>query len=103
MGRTGVVVAIFSDSSGAGAVVAVLGNDGRAGAVVTVFSDSGTGAVITVGGKGMGGQDGQSQGEDQFGVHGGCSRSEERRVGQECVSTCRSRWGRLQSKKKIEE
>src|SRR3546814_18551099 len=24
-----------------------------------------------------------------------CSRSEERRVGKECVSTCRSRWARL--------
>src|SRR3546814_20963782 len=27
-------------------------------------------------------------------------RSEERRVGKECVSTCRSRWTRLHSKKK---
>src|SRR3546814_9824151 len=26
------------------------------------------------------------------GIHGVASRSEERRVGQECVSTCRSRW-----------
>src|SRR3546814_13966609 len=28
------------------------------------------------------------------------SRSEERRVGKECVSTCRSRWSRLHEKKK---
>src|SRR3546814_2402752 len=26
------------------------------------------------------------------GIYGVCSRSEERRVGKECVSTCRSRW-----------
>src|SRR3546814_17386679 len=30
----------------------------------------------------------------------GPSRSEERRVGQECVSTCRYRWWRVHSKKK---
>src|SRR3546814_12960252 len=30
----------------------------------------------------------------------GC-RSEERRVGKECVSTCRSRWSQYHSKKKI--
>src|SRR3546814_17523610 len=29
-----------------------------------------------------------------------CSRSEERRVGEECVSTCRSRWSPEHSKKK---
>src|SRR3546814_14663250 len=29
-----------------------------------------------------------------------CSRSAERRVGTECVSTCRSRWSRYHSKKK---
>src|SRR3546814_9234080 len=29
-----------------------------------------------------------------------CSRSEERRVGKECVSTCRSRWSPYQYKKK---
>src|SRR3546814_16049340 len=28
-------------------------------------------------------------------------RSEERRVGKECVSTCRSRWSRSHSKKKL--
>src|SRR3546814_12144789 len=31
----------------------------------------------------------------------GCGRSEERRVGKECVSTCRSRWSPFHSKKKI--
>src|SRR3546814_15757504 len=31
---------------------------------------------------------------------GARSRSEERRVGKECVSTCRSRWSPLHSKKK---
>src|SRR3546814_14286013 len=30
---------------------------------------------------------------------GGCARSEERRVGKECVSTCRSRWSPYHSKK----
>src|SRR3546814_17013665 len=30
----------------------------------------------------------------------GVARSEERRVGQECVSTCRSRWSPYHSKKK---
>src|SRR3546814_11353452 len=30
-------------------------------------------------------------------------RSEERRVGKECVSTCRSRWSRYHSKKKRDE
>src|SRR3546814_18473530 len=34
------------------------------------------------------------------GPHSGC-RSEERRVGQECVSTCRSRWSPYHLKKKI--
>src|SRR3546814_12237103 len=29
------------------------------------------------------------------------TRSEERRVGKECVSTCRSRWSQYHSKKKI--
>src|SRR3546814_1484410 len=32
----------------------------------------------------------------------GCERSEERRVGKECVSTCRSRWSPYHSKKKNE-
>src|SRR3546814_13991274 len=32
---------------------------------------------------------------------GGCPRSEERRVGKECVSTCRSRWSPYHYKKKI--
>src|SRR3546814_21055487 len=31
------------------------------------------------------------------------ARSEERRVGKECVSTCRSRWGPYHSKKKNQE
>src|SRR3546814_13411743 len=30
--------------------------------------------------------------EGWFGPHGGLGRSEERRVGKECVSTCRTRW-----------
>src|SRR3546814_16754887 len=30
----------------------------------------------------------------------GCGRSEERRVGKECVSTCRSRWSQYHKKKK---
>src|SRR3546814_20815482 len=32
--------------------------------------------------------------------HGGYRRSEERRVGKECVRTCRSRWSPYNSKKK---
>src|SRR3546814_18972989 len=31
-----------------------------------------------------------------------CSRSEERRVGKECVSTCRSRWSPYDSKKRYD-
>src|SRR3546814_18339760 len=34
-------------------------------------------------------------------VEGRVPRSEERRVGKECVSTCRSRWSPYHSKKKI--
>src|SRR3546814_16530534 len=34
---------------------------------------------------------------------GGARRSEERRVGKECVSTCRSRWWLCHSKKKTEK
>src|SRR3546814_11596375 len=34
---------------------------------------------------------------------GGAQRSEERRVGKECVSTCRSRWSPYPSKKKNNE
>src|SRR3546814_19784607 len=34
------------------------------------------------------------------GHHGALSRSEERRVGKECVRTCRSRWSPYHSKKK---
>src|SRR3546814_12855046 len=34
---------------------------------------------------------------------GGSQRSEERRVGKECVSTCRSRWSPYHSKKKKRE
>src|SRR3546814_19422900 len=38
-----------------------------------------------------------------FGIAGGHGdRSEERRVGKECVSTCRSRWSPYHSKKKRE-
>src|SRR3546814_13434547 len=35
-----------------------------------------------------------------FGAFGFEGRSEERRVGKECVSTCRSRWSPVHSKKK---
>src|SRR3546814_15815653 len=35
-----------------------------------------------------------------YGYAGSMSRSEERRVGKECVSTCRSRWSPYHSKKK---
>src|SRR3546814_17941536 len=35
-----------------------------------------------------------------FAMHGRCHRSEERRVGKECVSTCRSRWSPYHSNKK---
>src|SRR3546814_8901546 len=35
---------------------------------------------------------GQGHGEDSSGCGPDCGRSEERRVGKECVSTCRSRW-----------
>src|SRR3546814_12112006 len=38
---------------------------------------------------------------DEIGERGGIfERSEERRVGKECVSTCRSRWSTYHSKKK---
>src|SRR3546814_11152403 len=37
---------------------------------------------------------------ESAGVHAVCFRSEERRVGKECVSTCRSRWSPYHSKKK---
>src|SRR3546814_4338342 len=43
------------------------------------------------------GADGHDDGVDQAGHDGG--RSEERRVGKECVSTCRSRWSPYHSKK----
>jgi hypothetical protein len=48
--------------------------------VVTVRSDSRfsessrTSVVVTISGKGVSGQDGKGQGEDQFGFHGGISR-----------------------------
>src|SRR3546814_19971830 len=38
---------------------------------------------------------------DPLPVEPGARSSEERRVGKECVSTCRSRWSPSQSKKKI--
>src|SRR3546814_10995502 len=41
---------------------------------------------------------GESQTADN--VRAICERSEERRVGKECVSTCRSRWSPYHSKKK---
>src|SRR3546814_18984455 len=37
---------------------------------------------------------------DQFRALAGTDRSEERRVGKECVSTCRSRWSPYHSKKR---
>src|SRR3546814_14559064 len=46
----------------------------------------------------------QSGGEHRYALHalsaGGLSRSEERRVGKECVSTCRSRWSPYHKNKK---
>src|SRR3546814_18957132 len=36
-------------------------------------------------------------------INGGMSRSEERRVGKECVSTCRTRWSPYNKKKKMEK
>src|SRR3546814_18794029 len=41
-----------------------------------------------------------SEGVAKIVEHGGCNRSEERRVGKECVSSCRSRWSTYHSKKK---
>src|SRR3546814_16490008 len=38
--------------------------------------------------------------ESARGIAEGKARSEERRVGKECVSTCRSRWSRYHSNKK---
>src|SRR3546814_14457624 len=38
--------------------------------------------------------------DDGIEMFGGRARSEERRVGKECVSTCRSRWSPYHSKKK---
>src|SRR3546814_868839 len=39
------------------------------------------------------------RGDSEFRYHNAESRSEERRVGKECVSTCRSRWSPYHSKK----
>src|SRR3546814_15167201 len=38
-----------------------------------------------------------------YGAIGLTPRTEERRVGKECVSPCRSRWSRYQEKKKVQE
>src|SRR3546814_15927266 len=43
---------------------------------------------------------GAAGGEDDPGRLGGGQRSEERRVGKECVSTCRSWWSAFHTKKK---
>src|SRR3546814_20228955 len=43
-----------------------------------------------------------SQDDYGFVANGRFKRSEERRVGKECVSTCRSRWSPLHEKKKPE-
>src|SRR3546814_15756093 len=40
--------------------------------------------------------------DDEHGVRPVLARSEERRVGKECVSTCSSRWSPYHSKKKIQ-
>src|SRR3546814_13215840 len=53
--------------------------------------------------EGLGGGDGGALGarhRDERGPAGGRRRSEERRVGKECVSTCRYRWARDHYKKK---
>src|SRR3546814_7053037 len=44
------------------------------------------------GGGGAEGRAGDPSRAEHLGLHGFGSRSEERRVGKECVSTCRSRW-----------
>src|SRR3546814_10810612 len=48
----------------------------------------------TLAGRAIGNIAGQAKvfATQRFGRLGGCARSEERRVGKECVSTCRSRW-----------
>src|SRR3546814_11065727 len=43
------------------------------------------------------------KGDEEKIRQGGCERSEERRVGKECVSTCRSRWSPYHEKKKEDE
>src|SRR3546814_3914591 len=43
-------------------------------------------------GKGQPRGEGAGEGGRADGIAGGAPRSEERRVGKECVSTCRSRW-----------
>src|SRR3546814_3413007 len=51
--------------------------------------------------KNQGRRPSQSGGADRsVAAHSGRHRSEERRVGKECVSTCRSRWSPYHSKKK---
>src|SRR3546814_15835035 len=40
------------------------------------------------------------KGREVISINQHCSRSEERRVGKECVSTCRSRWSTYHEKKK---
>src|SRR3546814_16864723 len=53
-------------------------------------------------GCGVGDPQGHAQGFRDRGVRDGWIRSEERRVGKECVSTCRSRWSQYPEKKKKE-
>src|SRR3546814_17274099 len=62
-------------------------------------------AALGLGGEaGTGDADERNQGDGDLGgfLHGGMPfrRSEERRVGKECVSTCRSRWSPYHYKKK---
>src|SRR3546814_15600229 len=52
---------------------------------------AGLGIALDVGEEAFGAEHGQIQGYSGSGVNLQC-RSEERRVGKECASTCRSRW-----------
>ncbi|MNZ89883.1 hypothetical protein D3C78_1088230 [compost metagenome] len=80
-GGTGVVRAVGSQFACANVIGTIGSEAGGAGVVGTVGSDSGftgvngrAGAVVTIGGEGVGCQDGEGQGEDQLGFHGCCSR-----------------------------
>jgi hypothetical protein len=80
-GGTSVVRAVGSQFACANVIGTIGGEAGGASVVRTIGSDSGfsgvssrAGAVVTIGGEGVGCQDGEGQGEDQLGFHGCCSR-----------------------------